>query len=192
MKSGSHKKIRADTMSERDLRLLYHTLVDHFATSQTSVSHNPLSEEDDDVAEFYDIFDKGGADMGVTRFRSMDDQSLMDLLDFPQGRPIMFAKFRHIDTTTTPWDSPEDEMWEGGGPGLRPLRLLWHQLCGIASLVDGVFQLRGKQVHNRLLADDVGIGKSAQIMGMVAFLILVWFVEEKGTTRPPIIANGES
>jgi hypothetical protein len=192
IKIGSRKKIRAETMSELDLRILFNTLVDHFTTSQMSVVQNPLDDEDNDVADLYDIFDKDGADMGVTKFRLVDNESLKCMLDFAEGCPILFAKYRHTDTMTTAWDNLDDMMWEDGDTELRPLRLLWHQLCGVASLVDGIFQMAGNRVDNRLLADDVGIGKSAQVMGMIAFLILVWFVEKKGTPRPPIIADGES
>jgi len=189
-KRGSRKRIHAETMTEIDLRLLYDTLVDHFASSQTSVALNPMDEGDADIEDLYKIFDQTGTDMGVTKFRRLDDQELMDLLDFPEGRPVLFAKYRHNDTTQTPWESPDDRMWDVGGELLQPLRLLWHQLCGVASLVDGVFQKPGARVQNRLLADDVGIGKSAQVMGLIAFLILVWFAEKEGKTRPRIIADG--
>jgi hypothetical protein len=191
-KSGSRKKIRAETMSERDLRVLYDTLVDHFASSLTSVAQNPLGDEDDNVAHLYDVFDKDGSDMGVTKFKIMDDQKLSDLLDFPGGRPVIFAKFRHCDTMTTSWDTPEDRMWEEGGDHLQPLRLLWHQLCGVASLADSVFQRKGTTVPNRLLADDVGIGKTAQVMAMIAFLISVWYAEKEGKRRPPLIHQSKS
>jgi hypothetical protein len=189
MKQGSRKNILAETMSDLDLKTLFATLVDHFASTQTSVALNPLEDDDGDIAELYDIFDKDGADMGVTKFRTVDDKTLMELLNFPEGRPVLFAKYRHRDTMTTSWDNPDDNMWQVGAEDLHPLRLLWHQLCGVASFVDGVFQRRGKRVSNRLLSDDVGIGKSAQVMGMIAFLILVWFVERDGKTRPPIIAD---
>lgn len=178
-------------MSDRDLRLLYDTLVDHFASCQTSVDLNPVDEEDADVIDLYGIFDNAGTDMGVTKFRKDNDLKLMDLLDFPGGRPVLFAKYRHNDTMRTAWESPDDRIWDVGGEELQPLRLLWHQLCGVASLVDGIFQKPGIRVQNRLLADDVGIGKSAQVMGLIAFLILVWFREKEGKTRPPIIADGK-
>ena len=176
-------------MSDLDLKSLFATLVDHFASSQTSMVLNPLDEDNDDVADLYEIFDKDGTDMGVTKFRTVNDQELMKLLNFPEGRPVLFAKYRHKDTMTTAWDNPGHSMWRDGADDLQPLRLLWHQLCSVASFVDGVFQRHGKRVSNRLLADDVGIGKSAQVMGMIAFLILVWFVEKDGKPRPPIIAD---
>jgi hypothetical protein len=123
------------------------------------VVQNPSGEEDEDVADLYDVFDKDGSDMGVTKFKTMDDEKLMHLLDFPGGRPALFAKYRHHDTMTTSWDTLEDRMWEEGGDDLQPLRLLWHQPCGVALLADGVFQRKGTTVPNRLLADDVGIGR---------------------------------
>ena len=61
-----------------------------------------------------------------------------------------------------------------------------------ASFVDGVFQRRGKRLNNRLLPEDVGIAKSAQVMGMIAFLILVWFVEKDGKRQGPGENQGQN
>jgi hypothetical protein len=191
VKRGSRKKIRAETMSQMDLEVLYNTLVDHFTSTQTSVIQNPLDEGDNNVTDLYEIFDKDGADMGVSKYKTMGDETLMTDLDFSEGRPVLFAKYRHVDTMKTAWDNGEEDMWEKGGVGLKPLRLLWHQLCGVASIVDAVFQPLGTHVCNRILADDVGIGKSAQVMGVIAFLILHWYAERSQAARPPIIADGE-
>lgn len=178
-------------MSEIDLKHLYNTLVDHFTNSQTSVTQNPLDDEDNNVMDLYEIFDKDGADMGVSKYKNVDDKSLMTELGFSDGRPVLFSYYRHEDTAITPWDNPNHIMWEKGGEKLQPLRLLWHQLCGVASMVDSVFQPQGTHVRNRILADDVGIGKSAQVMAMIAFLILQWYVEKNQKARPPIIADRE-
>ena len=59
-----------------------------------------------------------------------------------------------------------------GGEQLEPLRLLWHQMCGIVTIADDIFQKRGSKVANKLLVDDVGIGKLAQVMGLIAFLYM--------------------
>jgi hypothetical protein len=44
----------------------------------------------------------------------------------------------------------------------------------------------------RILADDVGIRKLAQVMVMITFFIMAWYCENDGKNRPPIIADGES
>ena len=178
-------------MTAYDLKQLYATLVDHFTCTDVSDAQNPLGEDDDDVGELYEIFEEGGDDMGVTKFKAKNEDELRDLLAFPEGRPPQFAKFRHNDTTKSSWDDPKNKRWTEGGEQLEPLRLLWHQLCGIATIADDVFQKRGTPVANKLLADDVGIGKSAQVMGLIAFLFMVYFADDKGHKRPPLVDDSE-
>ena len=83
-------------MSDLDLKSIFATLVNHFASSQTSMVLNPLNEDDDDVADLYEIFDKDGTDMGVTKFRTVNDQELMKLLNFPEGRLVLFPSLPSI------------------------------------------------------------------------------------------------
>jgi hypothetical protein len=110
-------------MSEIDLEVLYNTLVDHFSSTLISVVQNPLSEEDD-ALDLYEVFDKDGSDVGVTKFKTMTDTQLADLLDFPKDRPILFAKYRHLDPTITSWArgwqvvEPGYRVGEGGKPRL--------------------------------------------------------------------------
>lgn len=188
---GNRKKIRSETMTAYDLRQLYATLVDHFSTTDVSDAQNPLDDNDDDVTHLYGVFEEKGNDMGVTKYKSKDEAELRRLLQFPDGRPPQFAKYRHPDSTQSSWDDPKNKVWSEGGEGYKPLELLWHQLCGIATIADDIFQKRGQTVLNKLLADDVGIGKSAQIMGVIAFLFVVYFAEKEGHSRPPLIDDSE-
>lgn len=76
------------------------------------------------------------------------------------------------------------------------LDLLWHQQVGISSMVDKRFtKVKTLNAPGIILADAVGVGKTAQMLGMVAFLQQTYVVENpvnsaKPEPRPPII--GES
>ena len=70
-----------------DLKQLYATLVDHFSSMDMSDVQNPLADDDDDVADLYDIFEVGGDDMRVTKFKAKNKEELRELLVFPDRRP---------------------------------------------------------------------------------------------------------
>lgn len=63
---------------------------------------------------------------------------------------------------------------------MKPLHLLWHQLVGIASIIDKIFtaELVEVGVPGVLIADAVRVGKTALTMGMIAFIIDAFYVQE--------------
>jgi len=174
-------------MDESDLENLYSILADHFkelSEQERTVDVGVLLEND-----LEGVFGEDGDDMGVTAYKDKTYEELSTLLGFPEGRPPLFSKFRSKDTTINSWDDPvESSKWTQGGEGLQPLTLKWHQLCGVASMVDKMFVQEQDSGTNVCLADDVGLGKSAQIMAFIAFLITVWYSErDLSTARPPIV-----
>jgi len=187
-KRGRKKKIVASTMNEGDLEILYAILADHFK----ELSEQEQPERTEDVLltgkDLEGVFGEGSDDMGVTAFKDKTYEELSMLLGFPEGRPPLFAKFRSKDPTINSWDDPDElPKWTQGGEGLQPLTLKWHQLCGVAAMVEKLFVQLGDGT-NVCLADDVGLGKSAQIMAFITFLIIVWFSEKDPTRpRPPIV-----
>ena len=186
---GRKKKIIASTMDESDLKSLYTTLADHFkelSEQERSREGGSLLMEDD----LRGVFGQDGHDMGVTAYKEKTYEELSMLLGFPEGRPPLFSKYRSKDTTINSWDDPEEESpkWSQGGEGLSSLTLKWHQLCGVASMVEKTFVQQKGGGTNICLADDVGLGKSAQIMAFIAFLITVWYSEQDpDRPRPPIV-----
>lgn len=184
-KHGRKKKIVASTMDEGDLESLYSTLADHF---------KELSEQErtGDVnavlmgTDLEGVFGEGSDDMGVAAYKDMTYEALSTLLGFPEGRPPLFSKFRSKDSTINSWDPAHSESpkWTQGGEGLQPLTLKWHQLCGVASMVDKMFV----QQHGG--GTNVCLGKSAQIMAFITFLITVWYSEkDPSRPRPPIVGE---
>ncbi|KAF9491153.1 hypothetical protein BDN71DRAFT_1510617 [Pleurotus eryngii] len=86
-----------------------------------------------------------------------------------------------------------------GGQGFKEQRLLWHQLAGTGAIVSKMWtpEMTDTSPPGTLLADGVGVGKTAQVMAAIAFIQQVYLIErqiKKGNTtvrRPPIIENAE-
>jgi len=133
-------------------------------------------------------------DMGVDVMKGKSIDELSNLLGFIGARPVNWNNFRGTDNLVSAWETniakDVQERFQSGGQDMVALRLLWHQLCGVAAIVDKVWtEEKRPDVHGVLLADDVGVGKTAQVMASIAFLQLVYRLEEKGLPRPPIIST---
>lgn len=124
---------------------------------------------------------EGSNDLGVDNFRSLDDAALNRLLNFPDGRPALFARFRSLSRKSA-WDDGAEKEFVEGNPDMQPLSLLWHQRVGIASIVEKIWQKKkSNSAPGILLADEVGVGKTAQVMGTIAFIIDQYWAHEIAT-----------
>ena len=189
-KRGRKKKIVvASTMDEGDLEHLLIVLADHFSELLDQERPEPLEDVLRAGNDLENVFSEDTDDMGVSAFKDKTYEELSTLLGFPEGRPPLFSKFRSKDSTINSWDDPDESpRWTQGGEGLQPLALQWHQLCGVAAMVDKMFVQKQGLGTNVCLGDDVGLGKSAQIMGYIAFLIIVWFAQQNpALVQPPIL-----
>ncbi|KAF9494556.1 hypothetical protein BDN71DRAFT_1507539 [Pleurotus eryngii] len=90
------------------------------------------------------------------------------------------------------------EGFQVGGPGFVEQRLLWHQLAGTHAMVGKMWTEKlADKPPGTLLADNVGVGKTAQVMACIAFIQQVYLIEralKKGNTnlrRPPIIEHAK-
>jgi len=154
-----------------------------------------LSLERGEAPGEWDVLVEDLGDMGVDLMKGKTIDELSNLLGFADARPVNWNNFRDKDNLVSGWDKDASanvrQKLENGGPDMVPLRLLWHQLCGVAAIADRVWTEEKKpDVHGVLLADDVGVGKTAQVMAFIAFLQLVYESEkEGGQTRPSIIST---
>lgn len=138
-------------------------------------------------------------DLGVEKWRRIDDGALDSLLGYVDGRPALFSKYRSKSGLTT-WDSEwnlrfgtSDMSMEHDISELLPM---WHQKVGVVAMAELLWTIEPCDVPGILLADKVGLGKSAQLMMLIDLIIAVNMAEEmekKGTVgkRPPILSERE-
>ncbi|KAG2124639.1 hypothetical protein DEU56DRAFT_916989 [Suillus clintonianus] len=118
-------------------------------------------------------------DLGVEGFSNMDDAQLNHLLQFPGGRPALFAEFRSQGGKCA-WDKAVSSDFIEGNTDMQPLSLLWHQRVGVAALADKMWLKKENSggVPGILVADDVGVGKMALMMGAIVMIIDAYWIQE--------------
>lgn len=119
-----------------------------------------------------EIFEQMG-DLGVEEFVHKLTDNLAKGLMFPNCKPPMFSMLRLISGKAG-WGLNSVELTEDDADA-APLRLLWHQLVGVSSIVKKLFvEHRGlTKVPGLLLVDNVGLGKTAKVMAVIATIIQV-------------------
>lgn len=68
---------------------------------------------------------------------------------------------------------------------MQPLSLLWHQRVGVAALADKMWLKKENLggVPGVLVADEVGVGKTALMMGAIAMIIDAYWAQEVAAGR---------
>ncbi|KAF9520456.1 hypothetical protein BS47DRAFT_1357316 [Hydnum rufescens UP504] len=163
-------------------------VIEHFRTSYLEMITKPeVAEVSEDLnlpapadPRILDVLrgTMGGQDLGVSAFSDRTSEGLRTLLGWPQDQDSPFLlPFRHVDGQTE-FNKGQEALFQHLDPStLDPpypftsQRLQWHQLLGIVSAVCQVFS-SSDQASERgiLLADEVGLGKTAQGLGLIAFL----------------------
>lgn len=189
IKNLRSKRFNSVLMGALDLKKLLAEIVDHFAETEEQSMATIFDEEcppfDDDRAE----------DIGVTAYKKHTFEELASSLAFSDGRPVQFSKFRSLSNTYDSWSDDKALYWEKGGSGMVEVQGQWHQLAGVCGMVDKVFVGKNEETKTShiLIADDVGLGKTLEMMMLLAFLMQVYVCENSTSIRkrPPIIAGGE-
>jgi TATA-binding protein-associated factor len=161
---------------------------------------DPIDDENDDVPvlattedESITMQDVGGGDLGVEIEARINPDILANRLGFLKGRiPHQFNPHRHRKGLTA-WDSPELFV-DDDSPlpdSLTPIFLHWHQLVGVHSIVRNSFTKKPSSDHctGTLICDEVGLGKTAQAIAMIAFMNQVVLLQQGGQPLPPILRN---
>jgi hypothetical protein len=186
--------LKADLANEAEVTSTWAMFVDHFAAPENFESIT--LPEGDPLADI-DILDAEHTDIGVSKMKSKSEGELMNILGFREGRPAHWAKLKCDDPAITSWEAGYEtkyELTQEGKPkdGMARLSLLWHQMVGIASMADKAWTLNETtSMPGFILADDVGVGKTAQVMGFIALVQQIWTIErgDVGGTRPPLLGN---
>ncbi|PBK81614.1 hypothetical protein ARMGADRAFT_1039198 [Armillaria gallica] len=129
-------------------------------------------------------------DMGVEAWAETMDDKLKGGLQWEEGRPDEFNDFL-ISTCIDFWEDPDylKKIPADGDQDNEKLELLWHQLSGITSMIQMFWTatVDGNGVLGALLADEVGLGKTAQIMSLLAFIMATRHAQRSGKEVPPVI-----
>ncbi|KAG8711805.1 hypothetical protein FRC08_015403 [Ceratobasidium sp. 394] len=120
---------------------------------------------------------------------SAGDTVAVDLLDGTGNRDLGVDEFARAQL------SELIRLLGIGNTGALPmaseeLRTKWHQLVGIATMLKRMFTINlGDAPCPSLLCDDVGLGKTAQILGTICMLVHCIELQDAGRDLPPLISE---
>jgi hypothetical protein len=154
------------------------------------------ADDDDDAIDLplldeltiEDVFSKSD-DMGVAKESMLTREWLERDLSFLDGRPAVFNEKIHRNCLTN-WQD-QHELEDAQADLLDELRLQWHQLVGIRAMVRMAFSTQpyAGVKPGFLVADEVGLGKTAQQMGFNAFVNQVAKLQSLGDKLPPAVGK---
>jgi hypothetical protein len=125
-------------------------------------------------------------DPGVEVEAGMSTDQILAALSFRDGLPVLFNNQKHAKGFSL-WTNQELE----GNCDLVPLSLHPHQLSGVHSVIRTAFfsNARPWVSAGKLVADEVGLGKTAIAIAAIAFLTHVMALLDAGKPLPPIISK---
>ncbi|TFK61411.1 P-loop containing nucleoside triphosphate hydrolase protein [Pluteus cervinus] len=174
--SAKSKTVEIKGATAEEVAQLISMYVEYFERIDTS---EPTILDDTDLD--MDLLLSTFPDLGVERRAQQDEESLNTLLSFENSRPVNWFPFRHTDAAKSSWNADDKHLYKEGGDGISELKLLWHQLVGISSIVDLFWTAEKTDTRppGVLLSDAVGVGKTAQVMGVIAFLQHIYMSENQ-------------
>lgn len=171
-----------------DVLNLYH---EYFEQDLEEEEEQPIS---DDLPEKQKLNDCGG-DFGMEEEAKMTAVSLAIALGYRTGRPPSFNIIRDR-SGLTPWDNssefPMTKLNSDALPdNLTKLSLHWHQLAGNHSIMRSILSpvADPSRILGMLVADEVGLGKTAQAIAVIAFFMQAIFLQQSKRKYPPILCK---
>ncbi|KAJ3557756.1 hypothetical protein NP233_g11663 [Leucocoprinus birnbaumii] len=129
-------------------------------------------------------------DFGMELEQDLDAAQLGSRLGLLQNRVSLFNQYRHR-SGVTPWENQGEFSFPGEDlpSHLDHLKLHWHQLAGVHSIFRSLFSKESNPAHppGILIADSVGLGKTAQAITFIAQLIALTHCQKENIRLPPII-----
>ena len=150
----------------------------------------PVNEEDDEpIAVPVAEFDLDDWESGVEQFQEWRPKKLWHALGREDHKLPYFNEYEHPNGELEPW-SKEFKDWlqtqsVSDAPEWRELNPRWHQLVGILKMLINTFE--GRPV---LLMDEVGVGKTMQVLGYIAMRAFLYEAHNAHGTYPGLF--GES
>jgi TATA-binding protein-associated factor len=171
-----------------DVVNLYH---EYFDQDEVDEEEPPIS---DALPEKQKLNDCGG-NFGMEEEAKMTPASLAISLGYRTGIPPSFNTVRDR-SGLSPWDNPDSfsHMNIDVLPdNLTKLRLHWHQLAGNHSVLRSVLSQvpDTSRVLGILIADEVGLGKTAQAIAVMAFFMQAVFLQQTHRKLPRILCKSD-
>ena len=121
----------------------------------------------------------------------MTPASLAISLGYRTGIPPSFNIVRDR-SGSSPWDNPDSFSYtniDALPDNLTKLRLHWHQLAGNHSILRSILSQvpDTSRVLGILIADEVGLGKTAQAIAVVVFFMQAVFLQQTNRKLPRIL-----
>jgi hypothetical protein len=169
-----------------DILNLYH---EYFDEDVENEEEPPISNA---VSEKQKLNDCGG-DFGMEEEAKMMPVSLAISLGYRTG---LLPSFNTICDRLglSPWDNPNSFSYKNADvlpDNLTKLRLHWHQLAGNHSIMWSILSKDpdSSRVLGILVADKVGLGKSAQAIAVIVFFMQAVFLQQTNTKCPRILCK---
>lgn len=181
-KAKSFKSL-ATRQDIRELKMLYHEYFQHDGDDDDD---EPIITESESLINLNDV---EGGDLGVEEESSMPPDTLAYRLGFVrQSLPHQFNTERHPSGVSL-W---QESSWKSAKQ-LEKVKLHWHQLAGVHSVIRNSFSSKedsdDASLSGMLISDEVGLGKTALAITVIAFLNQVLSLMAKGERLPPILGK---
>jgi hypothetical protein len=142
--------------SDDEMAAAFEYYVEHYCRDLTFDLEAPLPPSTE--ATPLDLVENGG-DIGVDRFRGWSTPQVWASLGLPAATQFPFG---------------EPGMGQEQPLDAAPRRKVvpkWHQVTGVHAMLEGAFTKQvGEHARPALLCDDVGLGKTLQIIGTISVL----------------------
>lgn len=167
----------------KDLLLIYQRYFDEYndENQQPVLSSSSTSSS-------LQLHDVDSSDLGSEVEAQLSFKRLARNLGFVQNQlPHQYNTHRHIAGFTA-WDDPT-HFEDSQSDSLSSLKLHWHQLSGVHSIVRRAFTATADSSHctGTLECDEVGLGKTTLTLAVIAFLNQVIALQKDDASLPPIL-----
>lgn len=176
-----------DLATEEDVTDILHFYHEYFDQSTELEEEAPISDALPNNQELNDC----GGDFGMEEESKMTSVSLALALGYRTGVPPSFNIVRDR-SGLTPWDDPKpfsSVNLDALPDNLTRLLLHWHQLAGNHSILRSVLSKVPEPFRTPgvLVADEVGLGKTAQAVAVISFFIQGIFLQQTKRKLPKIM-----
>lgn len=137
---------------------------------KTCVTVEEEDKFDDDLEDW---------ETGVEHLARHTVSELYEELGTTQQQVPDFNNFFDINGEHDPWLAKHNAWFEKDSPARRPFKLRWHQLCAIVKIMENLLKQSGV-----LVMDAVGIGKTLEAIGVIAWRAYFLSVFEKQNKFP--------